>query len=175
MKLIYQVSDLNILNNQFKLNLSEKRIRHMKGASDYAKSLCELHKIDNADNIINMCFFHDIARDLDYNVTKELAERSDWKILNIEFDNAVLLHSPAGAQFLLENKIFLKNNMKYLEAIRKHTLWDKKESFELSFLRLCDISEYSRDFDGVEKIREKAFEDIEKAFTLSEEFRKGFN
>lgn len=173
MKLIYQVSDLITLNDRYKLDLSEKRIRHMAGASDYAHKLCIEHNMQNSEKLINMCLFHDIARDMPFDKSKEIALRGKWKILDIEFENPVLLHSPAGAQLLIENKIFDDRDKKYTDAIRKHTLWDNAETFELSFLRLCDISEYNRDFDGVESIREMAFKDLITAFTVSEDFRKG--
>lgn len=161
------------LNDIYRLELSEKRIRHMAGASDYAEKLCIEYSLENSEKLINMCLFHDIARDMPFERSKEIALRGKWKILDIEFENKVLLHSPAGAQFLIENKLFDVSDNKYTDAIRKHTLWDNEQSFELSFLRLCDISEYNREFDGIESVRELAFKDLDKAFAESEDFRKG--
>lgn len=172
--MIYQASDLTILNKIHNLGLTEKRIEHMVMSAKLAEDLCDRYNLEDRENLVRICFLHDIRRDSSYHENKILAHDSGWNILDTEYNNPVLLHSPAGAFFLLKNAFFSNKEFKYADAIRKHTLWTEPESFELSFLRLCDISEYSRQFSEAGFLRETAFRDLEKAFKISEEVRKGF-
>ena len=140
--------------------IDEKRLNHSLGVSRCAVELAGYYGADvGKAELAGM--LHDCAKGLSFERSLELA-----KEFGIEFDmifkmNPALLHAPLGSY--LARDVFGIQDVEILEAIACHTTGKKDMTLLEKVLCLADYIEEGRNFPGVEKIRELAFVDINRA------------
>lgn len=142
-----------------KPRMPEKRYIHTIGVMETAISLAEKYGED-VKSAETAAILHDIAKYADVN----------WMI-NIVKDNHLdqrlvkwgpeILHGPVGA-WIAENEFHIKDE-DILNAIRFHTTGRSGMSKLEKIVYIADMIEPNRKFDGVEKLRQKADEDLDKA------------
>lgn len=102
---------------------------------------------------------HDISKRMPLSEQLELC--NEIKLHPDERAYPKMLHAPAGAAFIKKN--YNITDEKLLSAVRYHTIGDVNMTLFDKILYMADYIEPSRDFVGVEKLRELSFTDIDKA------------
>jgi predicted HD superfamily hydrolase involved in NAD metabolism len=142
-----------------KSRMPEKRFIHTIGVMETAIKLAEIYE-ENVKSAETAAILHDIAKYADekwmIQTVKEygLDERLvDW--------GPELLHGPVGA-WIAEHE-FEIHDEDILNSIRYHTTGRIGMSKLEKIIFIADMIEPNRRFDGVEKLRNKAEKDLDKA------------
>ena len=139
--------------------LTEKRIAHVLGCENEAVSLANRWG-ENPERAAVAGILHDITKKLSAEEQLKLCEK--YGIINdaAEVANPKLLHAKTGAAFARE--LFGIEDDIY-GAIRWHTTGKPDMTLLEKIIYLADFVEPTRDFPGVEELRELCFEDIDAA------------
>ena len=141
--------------------LTEKRVAHVLGCENEAVSLANRWGED-PERAAVAGILHDITKKLSAEEQLKLCEK--YGIINdaAEVANPKLLHAKTGAAFARE--LFGIEDDIY-GAIRWHTTGKPDMTLLEKIIYLADFVEPTRDFPGVEELRELCFEDIDAAMT----------
>lgn len=139
--------------------LTEKRVAHVLGCENEAVSLANCWGED-PERAAVAGILHDITKKLSAEEQLKLCEK--YGIINdaAEVANPKLLHAKTGAAFARE--LFGIEDDIY-GAIRWHTTGKPDMTLLEKIIYLADFVEPTRDFPGVEELRELCFEDIDEA------------
>lgn len=139
--------------------LTEKRIAHVLGCENEAVSLANRWGEDPECAAV-AGILHDITKKLSAEEQLKLCEK--YGIINdaAEVANPKLLHAKTGAAFARE--LFGIEDDIY-GAIRWHTTGKPDMTLLEKIIYLADFVEPTRNFPGVEELRELCFEDIDAA------------
>lgn len=141
-------------------NRYEHSVNVMNTSIELAKIYnCSIKKAGLAGLLHDCGKFQDKKRILKY--TEDFGIMLD----NVMVENIVLIHSPLGS--VLAEKIYEIHDKDILNAIRYHTTGREKMSLLEKIIYVADVIEPSRDYDGVEEIRDMAYEDIDKSLIYS--------
>ncbi len=151
-------------NEEFKVLLkeilSEKRYYHSLCVADAARELAQKNGVDQNKAYL-AGLIHDIMKDADKN--EQLQTISDFGIIldNVEKKAPKLWHAIAGYVYLQKNcKV---NDSEILSAVRYHTTAKKGMTPLEKVLYVADFISADRTYDGVEKIRKIAEDNLDKA------------
>ncbi|MPM42798.1 hypothetical protein SDC9_89469 [bioreactor metagenome] len=140
--------------------LTVKRLVHSQGVSEIAVVLAGRYGVDR-DKARLAGILHDCAREIPtQNLVSEALNRL-LDIDDIERQEPVLLHAPLGAK--LAEEIYGVRDKEILDAIKKHTVGGLTMSRLAKIIYLADFIEPNRDFSGVDKLRQIAETDLDKA------------
>ena len=109
---------------------------------------------------------HDVTKALDGPLQLTLCSAYDNMLDDFSLENPKTLHALTGA--VVARDIFGENEA-VVSAIRCHTTGKPNMNLLETILYVADYMEPSRDFPGVEKLRELAFTDIYGALKLGME------
>lgn len=125
----------------------------------------DLGKIYGGDinKIRTAALFHDIGRGLDMEALNEYIDFFDLEPRYL--DNKNLSHSKVGAK-LMERDFGIKDQ-EILDAVSYHTTGRKGMTLLEKILYLADAIEPNRDYPGVEELRGRAFEDLDRALLMA--------
>lgn len=138
------------------------RVRHILGVRDTAKKLAKLYGADPVD-AERAGLLHDITKALDGPLQLTLCAEYG-KVLDIfSSRNPKTLHALTGS--LVAERIFGENQA-VVEAIRSHTTGKANMNLLQKIVYVADYMEPNRNFPGVEKLRDLAFQDIDQALEL---------
>lgn len=148
---------------------SEKRREHTLQVEKTAVKLGEFYGED-IDKIRTASLFHDICRGMDNDKLNGYVKifGLDEKYLN----NPNLAHGKVGAE-LMERDFGIKDQ-DVLDAVRYHTTGRKGMNRLEKIIYLADVIEPGRNYPGVEKLREIAYEGLNNAVLLSLEHSIAF-
>ncbi len=142
--------------------LKENRIAHVTGVESQAVMLAMRWGAD-PDTAAVAGILHDITKAQNKEKQLKLCEKYGIILENAERENPALLHARTGAalareRFGISDEIY--------SAIRWHTTGKPDMSTLEKIIYLADYTEPTRDFEGVEELRELSFEDLDKAMAL---------
>ena len=142
--------------------LKENRIAHVTGVESQAVMLAMRWGAD-PDTAAIAGILHDITKAQSKEKQLKLCEKYGIILENAERENPALLHARTGAalareRFGISDEIY--------SAIRWHTTGKPDMSTLEKIIYLADYTEPTRDFEGVDKLRELSFEDLDKAMAL---------
>jgi len=142
--------------------LKENRIAHVTGVESQAVKLAMRWGAD-PDTAAIAGILHDITKAQNKEKQLKLCEKYGIILENAERENPALLHARTGAalareRFGISDEIY--------SAIRWHTTGKPDMSTLEKIIYLADYTEPTRDFEGVEELRELSFEDLDKAMAL---------
>ena len=142
--------------------LKENRIAHVTGVESQAVMLAMRWGAD-PDTAAIAGILHDITKAQNKEKQLKLCEKYGIILENAERENPALLHARTGAalareRFGISDEIY--------SAIRWHTTGKPDMSTLEKIIYLADYTEPTRDFEGVEELRELSFEDLDKAMAL---------
>lgn len=142
--------------------LKENRIAHVTGVESQAVMLAMRWGVD-PDTAAVAGILHDITKAQNKEKQLKLCEKYGIILENAERENPALLHARTGAalareRFGISDEIY--------SAIRWHTTGKPDMSTLEKIIYLADYTEPTRDFEGVEELRELSFEDLDKAMAL---------
>ncbi len=142
--------------------LNTRRIPHVKGCEEEAVKLAA-HWGANVDAAREAAIMHDITKNLSLADQLILCEKYGIITDNLEKKDAKLLHSKTGAE--VAKREFAADEDVY-NAICWHTTGKENMSLLEKIIYMADYIEPTRDFPGVDKLRELAYLDLDKAMVL---------
>lgn len=142
--------------------LKPSRVAHVAGCETEAVSLAQ-HWVEDPENAAEAAILHDITKKL--LLSEQLILCEEYGIINdnVESENVKLLHAKTGAE--MARRLFNVSDEVY-NAIRWHTTGKPDMTLLEKIIYIADYIEPNRDFDGVDKLRELAYEDIDEAMLL---------
>jgi nicotinate-nucleotide adenylyltransferase len=140
----------------------EKRVAHVIGCSETAAALARRWGADETD-AARAGILHDVTKALDGREQLLLCEKYGIMTDTFEQTNTKLLHAKTGSAVARE--IFGENDA-VCNAIYWHTTGKADMSLLEKILYLADYIEPNRAFEGVERVRALAFENLDAALLL---------
>ncbi|WP_418627072.1 bis(5'-nucleosyl)-tetraphosphatase (symmetrical) YqeK [Anaerosinus sp.] len=152
--------EFNELKKILMTKLTNKRYQHSLGVADTAALLakrfgCCIEKAKIAG------LMHDCARAFSNEELLLMANDLEIRVGAIERKLPVLLHAYVGAMII--EKTYGIFDVEIQQAIRNHTTGGKSMGLLDKIIYLADVIEPSRNFSGVEKLRELAKQDLDVA------------
>ena len=162
MPVIYKPEDLSSLRESAYSFLKRKRISHVRGCEKEAVALAHLYGAD-PDKAAVAAILHDITKALDLRNQLILCDRYGIICDEIEIGSVSLLHSKTGAcrareLFDIEQPVF--------DAIWWHTTGRPEMSLLDKVIYIADFIEPSRNFDGIDQLRNAASHSLDRAMAL---------
>ena len=154
--------ELSWLRTKVMPYLDARRVEHVAGVESQAVLLA-MHWGEDADSAAVAGILHDITKNLSKEKQLNLCEKYGIMLDIAEVENPALLHARTGAA--LARDLFGVSDAIY-SAIRWHTTGKPDMTVLEKIVYLADYTEPTRDFDGVEKLRELCFEDLDRAMAL---------
>ena len=154
--------ELTWLRRQVIPMLSSQRIAHTAGCEHEAVQLAKLWGEDPEKAAV-AGILHDSTKNLSYEEQLILCDKYGIILDNAQRENPKLLHAITGAA-LAKDRFGVSEEIS--QAIRWHTTGKPDMSVLEKIIYLADYIEPTRDFDGVERLRELAYEDLDKALAL---------
>ncbi len=150
------------LREAAKTHLTAKRVAHVAGCESEAVRLA-MHYGENAENAAEAGILHDITKKLTRDEQLILCEKYAIICDEVQLANNKLLHAVTGAalardEFGVSDEVY--------NAIRWHTTGKPDMSLLEKIIYMADYIEPTRDFPGVERLRELAYKDIDAAMAL---------
>ena len=142
--------------------LDEKRVAHVAGVETTAVQLA-MRWGEDPDTAAVAGILHDITKSFDFDKQLKLCEKYGIMLENAERETPALLHARTGAA-LASVEFGVSDNI--ADAIRWHTTGKPDMTLLEKIIYLADFTEPTRDFEGVEKLRELCFEDLDAAMAL---------
>lgn len=142
--------------------LKPKRIPHVAGCEQEASKLA-LRWGEDPDDAAEAGILHDITKKLSMDEQLILAEKYGIVFDKFERENIKLTHAITGAA--LSKELFGVPERIY-SAIRWHTTGRADMTLLEKIIYIADYIEPTRDFEGVERLRQLAYEDIDSAMAL---------
>ena len=143
-------------------HLDEHRVAHVAGCESEAVRLA-MHWGEDPELAAEAGILHDITKSLSFDEQLQLCEKYGIINDNSELEAPKLLHAKTGAA--LARDLFGVSDTVY-EAIRWHTTGKPVIRLFQKILYLADYIEPTRDFEGIDELRELAFTDLEGAMVL---------
>ncbi len=157
---------------ELKKRLTKKRYIHSLHVANLARELAERFGED-IDKAYLAGILHDCAKNIPYEDSIKLCEEFKIELNAVEKKNPVLVHAPLGAE--IAKRDFGVLDLDIYNAIKNHTVGRSGMSKLEKIIYVSDVTEKSRSFDGVEKIREALLRDLDKAVLMSLEYSLRFN
>lgn len=154
--------ELTWLRQQVMPYLSPKRVAHVAGCESQAVLLA-MHWGEDPEKAAVAGILHDITKSRNAEKQLLLCDKYGIMLDNAERENPQLLHARTGAEMARE--LFGIPDDIY-EAIRWHTTGKPDMTTMEKIIYLADYTEPTRDFDGVEELRELCFENLDEAMAL---------
>jgi predicted HD superfamily hydrolase involved in NAD metabolism len=140
--------------------LDERRFSHSVSTAAEAVKLAMRYGADE-DKAHEAGMLHDIAKCLSPGEAIAAAERYGVAVDDYCRVNTELLHGAVGAA--IAKQVIGITDGDVLTAIACHTTGKRGMSLLDKIIYIADLIEPSRDFDGIEEIRETAYEDLDEA------------
>ena len=139
-------------------DIGEKRYKHSLRVAKLAQELAEIHGADK-DKAYIAGLIHDCAKYNEENYIDKL--KIDITSYKISSTKDPVLHSFLGAE--VAKKVYNIYDRDVLKAIEYHTTGRPDMSDLEKIIFIADAIEPARDFEGIDKIRKLAFENLNKA------------
>lgn len=161
-RLYASVPELSWLREQAYAMLHESRIAHVAGCESEAVQLAKFWGED-PENAAESGILHDITKRLSYEEQLQLCKKYDIILDSAERRLPKLLHARTGAA--VARDLFGISDIVF-DAIRWHTTGKPDMTLLEKILYIADYIEPTRDFPGVEGIRDLAYKDLDRAILL---------
>lgn len=152
------------MEEYLKKNLKEGRLKHSFGVRDTAEIMAKKYGADIFKARI-AGLIHDCAKQMDKNEILHICVENGYKLDYITYKNPGIMHGTAGA--IIAKKVMGVEDQDILNAIEYHTTGRKDMSLLEKIIYLADYIEPSRDFPGVDKLRELVNKDLNQGLLLS--------
>lgn len=179
-KVPYSVKKYILKNNLYftdilrkvKLKQTKERFKHTKGVVRLSYELALKHNVDMKKAVI-AAILHDYTRDFSIEGHRRIIKRYKFKLKAID---KVFKHSPQilhqFTSYLKAKHIFKIKDADVIEAIKWHSVSEKKRSKLDKLLFVSDFSSYDRNFLEASKVRKIAFQNLDKAYKLAKFYKE---
>ena len=142
--------------------LKPNRVNHVLGCRQIAKELALLYGADPVD-AQRAALLHDITKALDGPLQLTLCREYGINLDDFSANNPKTLHALTGS--LVAERIFGENPA-VVAAIASHTTGKADMNTLEKIIYVADYMEPNRNFDGVDKLRSLAYEDLDGALKM---------
>lgn len=153
---------MNALEQVVTALVKKNRVKHILGCRDTAVELAKRWGADEND-AARAGLLHDITKALDGPLQLTLCRQYDILLDDFSMENPKTLHALTGS--LVAQRIFGESEA-VVSAIRSHTTGKANMNTLEKIIYVADYMEPNRCFDGVERLRELAFSDLDGALRL---------
>lgn len=143
-------------------NLSSKRYEHCLRVADVSRDLAIVYG-ENSDDAYVAGLLHDIAKEYDDKLNKELVKKYNLDSSLLDNRNRKIIHADIGA---LVAKDLFKINDRIYKAIKYHNLGSIDMGLLEKIVFVADKIEPNKNYVGIEEERDMAYKDIDKAFIM---------
>lgn len=139
-------------------SMSENRFRHTLGVVERARELAVRHSVA-IDKSQIAAYLHDLKKEVPIEQQLEMARK--WKLLKYPEDEKApfVLHGPLAAYWLEHEYGYADSEV--LSAIAQHTLGAPGMSRLAMLIYSADLTESSRVFPKVDKLRQSLYDNLE--------------
>ena len=155
--------ELTWLRNEVYPLMSSTRVAHAAGCESEAVMLA-MHWGEDAEAAATAGILHDITKKLSLEEQLILCEKYGIILDSAMLSNPQIIHAVTGAA-LAADRFGVSEEIS--QAIRWHTTGKSDMTTLEKIIYLADVIEPSRDFEGVDELRELAYEDLDRAMALS--------
>lgn len=155
------------IEQQVKELTKESRFIHSKGVSKTAVSLAKHYGAD-PEKASLAGLMHDAVKNLPTEEMMRLCDKLGCKLDIVTQNEPKLIHAPLGAYYA--RNVFGVCDSEIFDAIYYHTTAKADMPLLTKIIYIADIIEPSRNFDGVDKLRKLAFENIDLAILKAIDF-----
>ena len=156
--------ELGLMEKKLKEMLTPHRFEHSLGVQDMAVRLAERYGGDRQKAAL-AGLVHDCAKDLTMEQMEERLQRYALKLDEVSLREPALIHGPLGA--CVAQDLFQIDDQEILGAICYHTTGRENMTLLEKIIYLADFIEPCRDYPGVERLRQIAWESLDRALLLS--------
>ena len=146
--------------------LQEKRLKHSLGVMDMAQRLAKRYNVDEEDAKI-AGLLHDCAKNMSNQELIEYCKNNGIAIDDVKMQSPGILHADVGADIAKKN---FNVSDEVAESILFHTLANETMTDLDKIIYISDLIEEGRELEGLEKIREMAFVDLDRALVMALEY-----
>lgn len=155
---------LDKLREDMKAVLKPSRYLHSIGVEEVSCDLAVIHCCD-MDKAAIAGILHDCAKSVSVDEMLDLCRKYNMQVSELEARNSSLLHSKAGA--LIARYKYAIVDDEILDAIKYHTTGRPGMSVLEKIVFVADyIEPYRRELPDIDKIREAAYEDLDRAVVM---------
>lgn len=155
--------ELSWLRSEAYQLMSSTRVAHAAGCESEAVMLA-MHWGEDPEAAATAGILHDITKKLSLDEQLILCEKYGIILDSAMLSSPQIIHAVTGAA-LAEDRFGVSEEIS--QAIRWHTTGKSDMTTLEKIIYLADIIEPSRDFEGVEELRELAYEDLDRAMAVS--------
>lgn len=152
--------DYASINKKLKKALKPKRYHHTLGVVECALEMAKKYNC-NLEKVRYAAILHDCAKNYSDAKLLEVAKRSGLELDAVTIREPQLLHGPVGAVVAKEE--YGVDDADILAAIAYHTTGRVNMTKLEKIIYLADFIEPSRDYPGVDTLRQMAFENLDDA------------
>jgi predicted HD superfamily hydrolase involved in NAD metabolism len=154
------LTEYNSIKEYLTSNLSTKRFEHSVGTAKTAEKLAIIYNEDSRKAYL-AGLMHDCTREIDIKDQNKMLEALGIVVDDITSNTKELLHA-VTAEYLIVNE-FNINDKEIISAVRFHTTGKENMTQLEKIIFLADVIEPSRNFPGIEYIRQLAESNIDEA------------
>lgn len=150
--------------NLIRSRLSDYRFHHSMCVADSAKQLAARFGEDESKAYL-AGILHDVMKEAPESEQLEACEKAGFKMTQLELSNKKLYHQMSGAAFIKTELGITDCDL--INAVRYHTTGRANMSLLEQILYIADFISADRDYDDVDKMREKADEGLKEAMVYA--------
>ncbi|ATD55851.1 bis(5'-nucleosyl)-tetraphosphatase (symmetrical) YqeK [Clostridium chauvoei] len=156
--------DIDKIKEYLKKNLRESRFIHTLGVVETAIKLAEINNVDLKKAEV-AALIHDVAKNSTVEEMKNIIKENKIELSYDEEKTPELWHSIVAP--IIAREVFNIEEDEILSAVRWHTTGKENMSQLDKIIYLADMIEPNRRFQGVERLRDVAFRDLEEAVLMA--------
>ena len=163
------------LKNELKKHLKEDRYNHSLSVMEMSVKLAKRYHVDK-NKVIRAALMHDLAKELPFDELKKYIKENKIYVSRMEMFLGVTLHGKVSADICAKKYGFDEDECK---AISNHTTGRPHMTMAEKIVFIADKIDETRTYEGIEELRNLAFENIDKAIlknienTIENNIKKG--
>ena len=161
------MNDSNNYINIIKQRLDSYRFNHSICVAECAKKLAAKYGCDEEKAYV-AGILHDVMKNTPAEEQLDFFKEHRVELTDVEKSNPKLYHAISGAYFVKD--VLKINDAQIFHAIRYHTTGRAGMSLLEKVIFIADFISDDRDYNGIEEIRQAAWESLEKAMMIGLDF-----
>ncbi len=146
------------IHDYLKKNINEARYIHTLGVVETAIKLSKMNNVDEEKAKI-AALIHDMAKCMPKDKQFEILKNNGVKMDKYLLNSPQILHGAVGA--ILAKEIMGIEDIDILNAVKYHTTGKENMTTLEKIIYIADYVEPNRKYEGVDKIREVVFKDLD--------------
>lgn len=151
------------MHEKLRTVLTEKRYNHSIGVMNTAMEMASFYGADVEKTQV-AALLHDCAKNYSSSEMFELCERYNVVLDDITRSSRGLIHGFLGAE--IAQKYYGVTDPEIYDAIYYHTIGKPDMGIITKIIYIADGIEPARNYDGVDRIRDMVYKDIDRALVL---------